>query len=249
MFSSDFLTSILHVKNIHSSESAEFPIDAPDFRVHFLFTMGSQLLIIETERNTHIMMSFASPENAMSDTPGERMIDLPDRLGSDTFIQQSAYGVLENKGVEILFVARKNQFDEMYCESYVMNSEWTTCESPPLIHYFKTCIVWQNRLVTLSRKTLHAYNHNTRDGEDDWSTKTSAPALGQSTFILNKKNHLCLDGTHQISTYNQVWCLQDIESTWIQMPPTYVVREDRMQLIGTLPAKIKAAMVTANIGQ
>ena len=84
----------------------------------------------------------------------------------------------------------------MFCESYVMNSGWTTCESSPVIDYFKTWIVWQNRLVVKNRDTFYVYNHN----EDDWSTKIySLARLGK--FFLNAKNHLCLDGRWQ------VWCL------------------------------------------
>ena len=176
------------------------------------------------------MMSFDS-ENAMSGT-SER-IDLPGRPGRiNNRPGHSAYRVLENKGVEILIMVGTNGRNEMFCESYVMNSGWTTCASQPDINHFETWIVWQNQLVVKNGDTLYVYNQ----GEDHWSTRTNSE-YRQGKFFLNAKNHLCLDGL------GQVWCLKNIKSTWNRKGRTYVVQE-RMTLIGTLPFKIISTMAT-----
>ena len=242
-----------HVKNIHTRGSKEIKLLATaHHREHsFVTILDGYLLVFRHNAFSHAyMLSFASPEIAMRDTPSGQLIEVPDRVIRGGDPRMCVYGVLEIDGVQTLIVAGMTN-DELYCEYYVMNVGWTECIPPPEAAIrLRVSIVWKNQLVTLEGSTLYVYNHN--PGEDEpWSTKeTNIPApatmLISRTLFLNLNRHLCLYGRalYDHIWIEDVWCLADIESTeWIQMPRFAI---DGYKLIGTLPAEIMSTMVIAN---
>ena len=201
-FKSDGTQSTLFVKNIRNRESNQIAINFQSDTI--MVTMGGQLFVIGRDPvlDQVFMMSFASPEIAMEDTPNGQRIDLLKRPISRMQPFDAAYGVLENEeGVHTLIVAGPYQEGGMYCESYALNSEWANCASPPGNALFGSSIVWKNRLVALSDRTLYVYNHNTREGE----------LLGCQQAV----GDLCLDERHDkkhfVGKY-EVWCQQILES-------------------------------------
>ena len=86
-------------------------------------------------------------------------------------VSRSAYGVLKIGEVTLIVAGRSG--NEMFCESYEMNSVWKTCASSPSYEHlgFDFSIVWNNRLVAKYENTLHVYEGG------QWLTKAMSPDL------------------------------------------------------------------------
>ena len=83
--------------------------------------------LLGIESTMKYIMSYASPENAMINTPRGQRIILTDRPSRHMGPQWSAFGVLVDNGVEKLIVAVCTQY-EMYCESYDINGCCSFCD-------------------------------------------------------------------------------------------------------------------------
>ena len=81
-FDSEAPRSMLHVKNIHARESKQIKFESNYYREHsFVTILDGQLLVIGNNAFSQAyMLSFASPQIAMRDTPSGQIIELPDRV-------------------------------------------------------------------------------------------------------------------------------------------------------------------------
>ena len=170
---------------------------------------------------------------------------------------------------QVLIVAGMTRWhdgqQELYCESYEINKEWTACELPP--YKFRNSIVWKNRLVGFASSTrIDSIFAVYSSKEDEWSTRVVPPIdslyiIRTSNLFLNVKGHLCITGYGTYRSFIEkwhVWCLEDFvaedfvakpyESPWERMPDWYVIVPGQKELIGTLPANVISTLVTTNTG-